>query len=76
MTPSAIVNFSSSARKYLESVDVGGDVQKLTVSCGGRTRTFLNASGNVKVGMRGRRFCFRAECGCLDGLAVNYAERG
>ena len=68
-------NFSSSARKYLESVDVGGDVQKLTVSCGGRTRTFLNASGNVKVGMRGRRFCFRAECGCLDGLAVNYAER-
>ena len=69
-------NFGSCAEKYLESVDVDGTAESLSISSGNRQRTFHAVSGRVKVDMTGREFTFRADCeNGLKFLCARYAVR-
>lgn len=70
------VDFGTSQKKYLKSVTVVGKCT-LTVESGGRSRTFTDVEGELKVGMCGRQFSFTLSCaGEVSSLSARYVLRG
>lgn len=70
------VDFGTPQKKYLKGVTVVGSCT-LTVECGGRSRTFTDAEGELKVGMCGTSFNFALTCADeVASLCARYVLRG